>query len=757
MNKFYDTFLKSVVYVLFFAIPLLFWDKTYEFFEFNKTAVLSFLCILAGLVWILKKIFSDKEANISLTLVDILALGFLAIASLSAIFSIDPYFSFWGAYEKAGNGLLALGSCIFIYFLISKNRESYNEKELVKLFLGSFSVIGTVFLLMFFGAFSWAPEAIKNFFTLLINAASGLSPALFCILFAINGIVALSYWIKERKQRNHSWYLLSCIISIIILYLLNQYIAWIVLFFFCLALTVFCLKNKFLKEDVNFLLPVLIVLFFSFIFSLPGIIPQAKEGIEGYLRPQIIRNIPQEKNLPFLDSWQIAFQSSKESIESFFIGSGVGTFSYDYSKFKTKNLANDPFWANIKLNRSGNYISEVLATQGIFGFLIYFYLIFLFGKYFFSKAKSESSHSFAPTVILFSLFFLQFIFYQNLVLLFYFWAFLALGAQYFDKEIFSRKITLGRTPESKLGEKIVIFIAIFLFVLFSYVLIRNVIADYYFAQGQRSPVAGQKIEYLSKAASLNPASYPYNLMLSKAAFNQALEMINQGEEQKTQIAQLIKVATTTANLAVNNGKKQILAWEWFGQLYKTLDPGKDKAVLGLKESSKLDPSNLNYHLELTDLYIARGDINNAKTENIISLKLNPDNLTAIIQKAIILEMEEKNDQALALLEKYSQENNLEVMFHLGRLYYNNGQVSESQEQFEKILDINPNYSNALYSLGIIYARRGENTKALQYFQKALELNPGNQDLIDKIQALNSKQSSQMPKTINTPWSKVPKK
>jgi len=538
------------------------------------------------------------------------------------------------------------------------------------------------------------------------------------------------------------------------------------LFISCLALAIFCLKNKFLKEDVNVLFSVLIFLFFSLIFSMPLISPQAEQGINNYLRPEIIRNVPQEKNLPFLDSWQIAFGSIRESIESFFIGSGIGTYSYDYSKFKTKNLVEDPFWSNIKLNRSGNYISEILATQGVFGFLIYFYLIFLFGKYFFAKSKNDSERSFAPSVILFSFVVTQFLFYQNFVLMFYFWAFLAIAGNYFDKSLYSKKMLLGKSPESKLGEKIVLFIFIFATILFIFVLGRNWVADYYFAQGQRSTNQIEKINYLSKAVNLNPASYPYSLMLSKASFNQAFTMANSQEvtpEQKIQIAQLIETATTTANLAVSDGKKQILAWEWYGQLYKTLDSKSDKALLGLKESSKLDPSNLDYHLELTDLYISANNLANAKTENIISLRINPRNSTAIIQKAIILEMEDKKDQALSLLEENNNQNNLEIMFHLGRLYYNNGQVSEAQQQLEKILEINPNYSNAIYSLGIIAARRGENAKALQYFQKALELNPGNKDLVDKIQALSSKQYSapqQMPKnssTISNPWSKVPKK
>ncbi|PIZ87470.1 MAG: hypothetical protein COX92_01100, partial [Candidatus Nealsonbacteria bacterium CG_4_10_14_0_2_um_filter_40_15] len=71
----------------------------------------------------------------------------------------------------------------------------------------------------------------------------------------------------------------------------------------------------------------------------------------------------------------------------------------------------------------------------------------------------------------------------------------------------------------------------------------------------------------------------------------------------------------------------------------------------------------------------------------------------------------------------------------GRLYFNNNQIDEAITQFERVISLMPNHSNAHYSLGVAYQKKGEKTKALQEFEKVQELNPGNADVQAKIESL----------------------
>jgi len=79
--------------------------------------------------------------------------------------------------------------------------------------------------------------------------------------------------------------------------------------------------------------------------------------------------------------------------------------------------------------------------------------------------------------------------------------------------------------------------------------------------------------------------------------------------------------------------------------------------------------------------------------------------------------------------------NPEVLFQLGRLYFNAKRIDDAIGQLEKVVNFMPNHSNALYSLGIAYKEKGEKEKAIKAFEKVLELNPGNEDVQAKLDEL----------------------
>ena len=78
---------------------------------------------------------------------------------------------------------------------------------------------------------------------------------------------------------------------------------------------------------------------------------------------------------------------------------------------------------------------------------------------------------------------------------------------------------------------------------------------------------------------------------------------------------------------------------------------------------------------------------------------------------------------------------VEVLFQLGRMYFNNEQIDEAINRFLAVASVQPNHSNALYSLGVAYSTKGEKDLAIQAFEIVLELNPGNTDVAQKIEEL----------------------
>ena len=83
------------------------------------------------------------------------------------------------------------------------------------------------------------------------------------------------------------------------------------------------------------------------------------------------------------------------------------------------------------------------------------------------------------------------------------------------------------------------------------------------------------------------------------------------------------------------------------------------------------------------------------------------------------------------------------MYHVGRMYFNDGNFDIAAEKFGQVVREVPSHSNARYSLGIAYFRLGRFDDALQEFQKVLELNPGNEDVQAKIEQVKAKLDSIM--------------
>ena len=117
--------------------------------------------------------------------------------------------------------------------------------------------------------------------------------------------------------------------------------------------------------------------------------------------------------------------------------------------------------------------------------------------------------------------------------------------------------------------------------------------------------------------------------------------------------------------------------------------------------------------------------------------LKSDFIDANLQIAFIDEKEGRIEEAKTRLENLVIRNpySTDVRFQLGRLYYNQNELSNAEGQFVLVLQLFPNHSNALYSLALIYERRDEITKALAALRSVLELNPGNQDVANKIKSL----------------------
>jgi len=462
-------------------------------------------------------------------------------------------------------------------------------------------------------------------------------------------------------------------------------------------------------------------------------------------------SLPKEQILPQKISWQTSFLAATENVKSGFFGSGIGTYFYDFSKFKPSQWNETQLWL-IRFDRSGSHLAEILGTTGFLGFLSY--LAFL-GSFFLLSflllfKKPEFFKIFLPFLILFLA---QIFYYQNSVLAFSFWLFLGLLVLNFET-IPKKVISFKEVPEIGLiFNSLSLLIFVFIFFVF-YFGIRFYLADFYYLKALRSGNPSAQISILERAVRLNSYSSRYRIDLSLAYFlrvqdelakpaeNQDQNLIIGSVQNAINYLKGAKLDGTTIKGAIEISPNWVFAWENLATIYREIinlagSSAIDWGISSFEKAINLEPKNPVLYTELGKLYLVKGDLEKAEEEFKIAIDSKGDYLDARIQDALISEQKENTEEATKKIEEIvtNYPLSVEARFQLGRLYFNQDRLDEAIFQLEQATYLMPNHSNSLYFLGLIYEKKGEKEKALEYFNKVLELNPGNQTVLDKIEKL----------------------
>ena len=741
MQNLLNRIIKCNIYVLVFLLPLFFLPFSFEIFEYNKQYLLFFLISSALFAWVLKQVAYDKEIRLKKSPIDYLVLGFLFVSLLSAIFSVDKSSSLFGFYGRFSDGLIGLLGLGAFYFLVTntvKNAKGDAKGELkdaggptidglLKVFLWS---AGAVVFIAYFSIFGlWAKISSfmplpKVMLQITFNPVSGSLEGA-SVFLAIVSVLLVSLLLN--KTRIFYWILLLASLGLLVI--IDFAPAWIILLATLVLLLAVSLSKRIFRDNVNrLLIPIFFVIIAStFLFLQP-----------------FKTNLPKEQVLPQAVSWKVAAGSATDNVKNGFLGSGIGTFHYDFAKYKPQGFNQNPLW-QIRFDRAGSYFAELLGTVGFLGLLIYLGTIGLF--LLISWLLISKDFAGLPLVITFTaLVISQLVYYQNTSLAFVFWLILGLSA------VSWRAVSPALTPEKKISFKnfpesalifltlaIVFGVAILAFYFYG--------ARYYLADAnyfKALSVSGeQRIKILQRAVSQNPNSSNYRQALARSYLAEALGEMQkpQAEQNASRIQSLVSLSIDQGRIATVLAPSQISGWETLGVIYREIGGVAQGATeWGIKSFEKaidLEPTNPVLHTELGKLYVVAGDNEKAKDNFNKALEKKSDYAAAVIQLALLLEKDSAVDEAIANLENLISKNPLEVeaRFQLGRIYFNNNRIDEAIAQFSSVTLSSPNHSNAHYSLGVAYAAQKRTSLAIQEFEKVLELNPDNSDIIKKLKSL----------------------
>ena len=747
-----------------FFIPLWFWPFSFEAFEFGKQNLLWFLTGLAAIIWLIKSIVIDKKIVYQRTPLDLPILIMLLVWALSVIFSVDRFSSLFGYYGRFSDAFLTTVSLALFYWLATQAISRGQIAKFFNVFIASVSLallIGLLSLSKALVKLPATPGLSEILSSNAFNPAGGSmeSLALLAAAALVLAVALYSYNIKGEQKRpleNIKYYFLFGL-SLAVLALVNFSLSWLGAIIGLGAVFSFALYVAYLnKEDaaaatIEIAIAPALILFMGSILLL--FIASGTGGLNIY---KLIwrSNVPQEIVLPAAQSNAIIWQTVKSRP---LLGSGPGTFAYDFSLQRPADFNNWQFW-QLRFDKAPVHITELLATVGVLGALSYFALvgIWLFVSFVFLKnmfrSDSEASYlAFGFTFAAFTLFISQSLYLFNTTLNFVFWFALAMAfinwRVVFEKIFSTREIDLAQYKEVAPVIAGLVIAGVGLWLWFSYTQARFWLADTAYNDFRLS---GSR-ERLLQAVKLNPRRLNYHLALAKDYVNEVKEDIvllstpdKSGTitaESKAKLQTNIQQALKEGQAATAVAPNSVMAWETLGATYRdirliavgSLAP----AIRYLTKASELEPTNPVLLTELGKLYLANGQTKEAADAFEQAAKFKSDYWEAQVGLAQTYDSLGESDKALVILEDLiSRQPNADVIYESGRLYYNQGKLDKAIERFTQAIALRPSYANAIYSLGLAYQKQGDKTRALAEFQKVLELNPGNETVKKMMEEIN---------------------
>ena len=496
-------------------------------------------------------------------------------------------------------------------------------------------------------------------------------------------------------------------------------------------------------------------------------------------------NIPNEVSPSLRATLSIVFPVYKEGVKNIFLGSGPATFGYDWARYKDPAINQTLFW-NVRFNQGASFMSTLLATSGILGFLSFLVFLgitlFIFTKTVLFSRGEDAAMPFpallglAPLILSFFLYPANF----SLILLFFFLAgvltlLTSNGAGGF-LNITEKEIRFEQPWIVFISSLVIIFL-LSLGVSALYLEVGKIRSALALQAGFNALNRGNVDEAVSKierATIADPGNFRNQQILTQARMEKIRNIIqqaSQGKNVQQEFQSTVSLAVQNSQRAVELNPQDGALWRTQGALYELIIPfiqgAENFALTSYKKAAELDPLNPELYLDQGRAELALADriqllINQSKGQEQQALGETRIKILQEAEQSLQRAIDAKGDYAPAhflLTQTLLRTGNMDkairsaenaklaapfdigVAFQLGLLYYQNNNFVQARSEFERAVAINQNYSNARYFLGLIYDRQGEKARAREEFEKVLAFNPDNQEVQRILSNLRSGKSA----------------
>ncbi len=722
---------KVSLYLAIFLIPLFFLPFGFDALDYSKQTLLLLLVFLSLIAWFFKQISQERIVLRENKLLYFAFLLIFIIFSLSTIFSLWQKASFWGWPLNVSDNLVAFASFLILAFLFANVFQ--NEKELflaALLFLGSGAISGLYLILQLYGIF------VLPFDFSRISSFNSIGSVYGAAIF-LAVLFSLSLGLVFRTKKPILWFFSLILLTELVLIDFKN--AWLIVFLGGLIVSIFSLIDSKEKPRFGWLACLMVILVLSiFFFFFP-------------LRFSLFPSLPLEASPGSLLEINILKAVFNGGIKNILLGTGPGTFIFDYSRYHPALLNRTIFWGT-RFSTGNSEVLDWFVTKGVLGGISLIFLLCL-AIYFSIKRLARAEDPFGLKVgLLVSIIGLTgagFLTFFNFTLWFAFW-FLMGGLLFYTSK--QKEIDLSSSSLRLISSFLFLAITVMALVLLIFQG-QKYLAQTNYSKGIKLSQQGkidQAIVYLQKATRLNPSVDVYwrdlaQLYLSRANF---LSQESGLKPDRTRlINESISEGIKSLERAIDECPVNVANWNVKGFFYRSLigtPKAGEIALASYQKAAELEPASPFAYGEMGRVYILMAQESKKKKEEkeakeqlslaVKSLekaiKLKPDYAPAHYLLAVAYDQQGKKEEAIAKLEELEKisPRDIGASFQLGMLYWRKKETDKAQREFEKVIKLNPNYSNALYMLGLVYDKKGEKEKAEKLFEKVAQLNPKNEEV-----------------------------
>jgi tetratricopeptide (TPR) repeat protein len=152
---------------------------------------------------------------------------------------------------------------------------------------------------------------------------------------------------------------------------------------------------------------------------------------------------------------------------------------------------------------------------------------------------------------------------------------------------------------------------------------------------------------------------------------------------------------------------------------------KDAAITAYKKAAALDPKYIRPRINLGNIYISTGNLNEAASYLNEVYGIEPNNFEVNNNLGAVYARQENWTYSIIHYERAlsAKPNDTTVRLNLSRAYAGAGDFEKAQNAYQTLLHISPDNWDAMYELGMTCLSLGKNDDAKRYLQDLIKRNP----------------------------------